>query len=355
VPDNNYKLDLELSQKLYSPKVFEAIKASRSYARSVKADLAIAKEAVVTEVKESYYNLLLSQALLTIHEASVAQLGKHLDNVRKRLEAGLATDLDLLRSEVRLANAMPDLLRAKNGIEAARSSLRLAIGLEPGIVPDTVGELSYVPLDSSLEDLLGVAMKNRPELKQIDASIETLERYAEVEKKEYLPTLNMHGNLSYANNDIQLGESAQWDYNWNVGVSLDYKLFDGKKRSSRLTKAIIDASNKRLEKRRLLNLISHEITTAYNSLEEAKTLIVSQEKNIETAKRAYEIAVISHDGGALTQLELMDTQLALTEARVNRSRAVYDFLIAKTHLEKAAGKALTGLDSNINTKGHDNE
>jgi len=350
VPDNNYKLDLELSQKLYSPKVFEAIKASKSYARSVKADLAIAEEAVVTGVKESYYNLLLSQELLTIHEASVTQLGRHLENVRKRLEAGLATDLDLLRSEVQLANAMPELVRAKNGIETARSSLRLAIGLEPGITLDTAGVLSYIPFDSSLEDLLGMAMENRPELKQIDASIETLERYAEVEKKEYLPTLKMHGNLSYANNDIQLGEDAQWDYNWNVGVTLDYKLFDGKKRSSRVAKALIDASNTRLEKRQLLNLISHEITTAYNSLEEAKTLIVSQEKNIETAGRAYEIAGISHAGGALTQLELMDIQLALTEARVNRSRAAYDFLIAKAHLEKAAGFALRGLDSNINTK-----
>jgi outer membrane protein TolC len=193
-------------------------------------------------------------------------------------------------------------------------------------------------------------MKNRPELLQIDASIETQERYAKVEKKEYLPTLTMHGNLSYANDDIQLGEDAQWDYNWNVGVTLDYKLFDGKKRSARVTKALIDASNTRLEKRRLLNLIAHEVTTTYNLIEETKTLIASQEKNIETAERAYEIATISHAGGALTQLELLDTQLELTKAKVNRSRVVHAFLIAKTQLEKAAGLARRELNENLNAK-----
>ena len=99
-----------------------------------------------------------------------------------------------------------------------------------------------------------------------------------------------------------------------------------------------------------MNLIAHEVTTAYNSLEEARELIASQGKNIDTAKRAYEIATISHAGGALTQLELLDTQLALTEAKVNRSRAVYDFLIARAQMEKAAGLALKGLDSNFNTK-----
>ncbi|MBE9536283.1 MAG: TolC family protein [Proteobacteria bacterium] len=350
IPDNNYKLDLTLSQKLYSPKVFEAIKASKSYARGVKADLNIAEEAVVTEVKTAYYDLLLSQELLTIHEASVEQLRRHLYDIKKRLEAGFATDLDLLRAEVKLANAMPDLVKARNGIEAARSSLRLAIGLDPDIILNTDSELTYAPFESTLDNLLDRAMKNRPELLQIDATIETQERYAKVEKKEYLPELTMHGNLSYANNDIQLGEDAEWGYNWNVGMTLDYKIFDGKKRSSRVTKALIDASKARLEKKRLLNLIAHEITTTYNSLEEAKTLIASQGKNIETAERAYEIATISHAGGALTQLELLDTQLELTEAKVNRSRVVHAFLIARTQLEKATGMALKGLDSNTNAK-----
>lgn len=347
VPDNNYKLDLELSQKLYSPKIFEAIKASKSYARGVKAELAVAEEAVITEVKTAYYNLLLSQELLTTHEASTAQLERHLEDVGKRLEAGFATDLDVLRAEVKLANAMPDLVKARNGIEAARSSLRLAIGLDPDIILNTDSELTYAPFESTLNNLLDRAMKNRPELLQIDASIETQERYAKVEKKEYLPELTMHGNLSYANDDIQLGEDAQWDYNWNVGMTLDYKIFDGKKRSARVTKALIDASKARLEKKRLLNLIAHEITTSYNSLEEAKTLIASQEKNIETANRAYEIATISHAGGALTQLELLDTQLELTEAKVNRSRVVHAFLIAKTQLEKATGMAKSGSDKTL--------
>ncbi|MBE9503923.1 MAG: TolC family protein [Proteobacteria bacterium] len=339
VPEDNYKLDLNLSQKLYSPKVFEAIKASKTYAKSVDMELEIVRQSIVSLVKESFYKFLLSKELLNIHKESVAQLKRQLDDVKKRFEAGFATDFDVLRAEVQLANAIPDLAKVKYGIEVAKASLSLILGLKHSTQINVVGELIPSHLEITMEEALATALKKRPEFVHMDYTIETLERYAKVAKKEFSPTLRMHGNLSYANDDVEIGQEAEWDYSWSVGVTLDYKIFDGWERRSKVTQALIGVTNAKLDRAQLLNSISLEVKTAYSALTESQELILSQAKNIERAERAYDIARVGNSNGIITELQLLDAQLALTSARVNYSQAVHGFLIARARIEKAMGIA----------------
>ena len=71
--------------------------------------------------------------------------------------------------------------------------------------------------------------------------------------------------------------------------------------------------------------------------------LLFQQKNIENAARAFSIAEAGHLNGVISQLELMDAQLALTEARSNYKQAVYDWLIAKVRMEKAMGIVMEGI------------
>ncbi|MDT8318445.1 MAG: TolC family protein, partial [bacterium] len=99
-PEDNYNIGLNMTQKVYSPQVFEAIKASKSFARSAELEFSIVKEGVVLSVKEAFYRYLFTSAMIDVKKEAVDQLQRHVNNERTRLDVGLATDYDLLRAEV---------------------------------------------------------------------------------------------------------------------------------------------------------------------------------------------------------------------------------------------------------------
>jgi outer membrane protein TolC len=74
---------------------------------------------------------------------------------------------------------------------------------------------------------------------------------------------------------------------------------------------------------------------------EAKKRIVGQERNVAQAEKAVSIAQTRYRSGVGTQLELMDSQVAMTRARATRAQAVYDFLVAKAEWENTAGNTFT--------------
>ena len=342
-PENNYNIGLNLSQKVYAPQVFEAIKASKRFAKSSELEFFIVKESVVSSVKEAFYRFLFTSAMIEVKEEAVAQLKRHADNVRSRLDVGLATDYDLLRAEVQLANATPSLTKARNAMLLAKVALKMTLGISPDSELSISGELEYLPYEITLKDAQRIAAEKRSELQQLEYEIQTFQNYVNVSKKEMLPQLSLHGSYSYANDGLSTDGAADWDYNWNLGLSLEYKLFDGWEKSSRVKQNRRDLSAANIEKEERLSRVKLEVETAFAGLGEARELIRSQEKNIENAARAFSIAEAGHLNGVISQLELMDAQLALTEARSNYKQAVYDWLIAKVRMEKAMGIVMEGI------------
>ena len=342
-PENNYKVGLNLSQKIYSPQVFEAIKASKSFAKSAELEFTIVKEAVVSSVKKAYYLYLFTSAMIDVKQESVEQLKRHADDVSSRLEVGLATDYDLLRAEVQLANATPSLTKAKNAKLLAKAALKLTLGIAADSDLSISGALEYQPYEIALKDAQRIASEKRSELHQLGYEIQTLKSYVNVSKKEMLPQLSLHGGYNYANDGVSTGGEAEWDYNWNLGLSLDYKLFDGWEKSSRVSRNRRDLSAANIKREETSNRLKLEVETAFAKIGEARELIWSQEKNIENATRAFSIAEAGNLNGVISQLELMDAQLALTEARSNYTQAVYDWLIAKVQMDRAMGIVMDGI------------
>ncbi|MDT8318165.1 MAG: TolC family protein, partial [bacterium] len=238
---------------------------------------------------------------------------------------------------VQLANATPSLTKAKNDMLLAKSALKMALGISPDRDLSIRGGLEYTPYDITLEEAHITAAEKRSELHRLAYEIKTFKSYVDVAKKEMLPQLSLHGSYSYANDGLSTDGEAEWDYSWNLGLSLDYKLFDGWEKSSRVEQNRKDLSAATIKREETASMVKLEVETAFAWLGEARELIRSQEKNIENAERAFAIAETGQLNGVISQLELMDAQLALTEARSNYKQAVYDWLIARVQLEKAMG------------------
>jgi len=68
-------------------------------------------------------------------------------------------------------------------------------------------------------------------------------------------------------------------------------------------------------------------------MEDAKNRIVSQRENVKLAERSLELANLSFRNGVLNQIDVLDTELLLSQSRLAYLQAIYDYLIAKSELQ----------------------
>lgn len=343
IQEDNYRLNMSLEQKLYAPEVFEAIKASKTYSNQAATEFEIVRANVSAEVKKAYYRYLYTKEMIAVTEESIGRLERHLDDVKSRFGVGLATDFDVLRAEVQLANTIPSLTADRNAFSRAGNMLKSLLGMKTEEELLIYGALEYAPFEISLKEALGTALTKRPEITYLDYYIKNLKHSVQVSRKESLPSLSLNGNYAYANDKIDMSGESEWGTSWSMGLALEFTIFDGWGNSSRIAAKKSDVRSARIEKDDQLSSIDLEVRTAYNYLGEVRDLIRSQEKNIEKAGRAFEIAEAGNLNGVVTELELQDAQFALTRAKSNYKQAVYDWLVARTELDRAMGIVMEGI------------
>jgi len=83
--------------------------------------------------------------------------------------------------------------------------------------------------------------------------------------------------------------------------------------------------------------VEFEVRNVLLELGEAVALVESQKENVKQAEEALEIAEERYENGLLTSLEVMDTQLALAQAKTAYLEALCGYLIARSRLKKVVG------------------
>jgi len=84
--------------------------------------------------------------------------------------------------------------------------------------------------------------------------------------------------------------------------------------------------------------IQLEVKQAFWNIQAAKESMVAQEQSIQQAEEALSIAEARYKNGTITQVEVLDAQLALTTARLGYTSALYDYNLSRANLNKAMGK-----------------
>ena len=84
--------------------------------------------------------------------------------------------------------------------------------------------------------------------------------------------------------------------------------------------------------------IEQEVRTAYSSFLEAREVLESQKKVQERAEEALRLATARYEAGTSTQLDVLNAQTALTEARTTQVQAAHDYIVARARLERAMGE-----------------
>jgi len=284
-----------------------------------------------------YYNVLLDQHLYSISSDAVKSSQAHLNSVKQKRQAGVASDFDVLRAEVELSNFTAELIRSRNAINVAKANLVRIMGVSQDSSFTLCDELAYAPFNVTMQDAVANAYRNRPDLFSGELGVRRQKEQLAIAQSSYFPIVSAYYQNTWSNPDPHNRTLIDWGRAYSSGVMAAWPLFNGFAREG----AVI--GQKARLKQSQIDLVDteetalFELTRAILSIEDAVEFVESQKLNLSRAEEGLRLAEVGYKEGINTQVEMIDAQAALTTARANYYQAIYSHLVAKLDLQKAMG------------------
>lgn len=307
-----------------------AVAAGRAGAKAnteaTKQDAQAVRNALGFEVARAFYSVLKARQFIRAAEAAVTSFTNNVEIARRRVEAGTLLRADQLDVEVRLAQAQEDLLRARNAHALAERALRMLLGIESGEFTVADAAPSVAAPDSG--DFSG-----RPEL----AAIRQRQRGAEAQvrgaRSGYIPRIAAFGSLDYDYGPRTGGDGKSY----TGGLMVQWDLWDGRLTRAKVREAEANLEQAREAERKLRLGLDLELEQARLNLKEATERLAVTEKAVAQAQESVQLTRARFDQGLAIATQLIDSETALTAARVRHAEAEADQRIAVAAVRKALG------------------
>jgi outer membrane protein TolC len=335
---NLFDVGISVSQPLYTAgKVGTAIKLAAEGLREKEAVLEAARHRVAFKVYQAFHDLLLAEANLEVIRETRKQREIHLQQVRDRFAQGVATEIDVLRSEVNLANTNPERIRAENAVRLARAALNNLIVVDLSAFVQVAGRLEYRPWKNPGAESLQVhALEARPEVLVARRLVDEAKLFERLTLAENKVSIDMEGR--YGANVREPKNLFDRDFaRWNLTVNFKLPFYDGGRKAGRVVQASSRVRAAEVNLAALINNVRLELQAAMNDLESAAQAIEAARLNVSQAERVLKMMQANYRYGAATTLDVVDSETALTVARNAEITATYQYQVATGRLKLAAG------------------
>ena len=335
-PDN-WAFGATLVQPLYlGGAVLNAYRAARMGQGLAEEQIRRAAQEVVFQTRRAYYDILVAREFVAADREQVERAQAFLDEVEKRFAQGMASNFDVLRARVELANVQAALIKSQNAHRLARTALLRVMGVSQDSQVTLVDGLRYEPLRPEVREAMRRALLGRPEVLASQLSVKVQEHRLEATKAGLLPKVFLSGDYSLTRPGVG-GFGAGWDDEFRATVSFEVPLLEGGETAGKLAQERALLEELRTRVRDAEEQVLLEVTQALLSLEDADEFVRSQMVNLERAREQLRLAEVGFREGVRKQVEVVDARAALTEARKNFSQAVFSHMVARLNLERATG------------------
>ncbi len=359
--DNQWTSALSVEQPLFRPSVFVALGAAARFESLQEESVRGQTQAIVTRVRVAYYRLLLAQEQTRLTENSLHRVHESLAETQALHRAGLASEYDVLRLEVELANLQPNLRRAENAALQARRQLAVELDISDQESLEVMGSLADMDLedlaantsanrevlaftgfDGGVTDATRVASELRSDLRQLQFNEDLRRSEMRLEQVSYLPEVTLFGNyiINAQNNgspNFFARSDGQRAYSRLVGVRVSIPIFEGFKRDARIGQKGALVRQAEAQTSQGFDQALAQVKSLVEAREETHLRAQGQRFAVTQAGRGFEIASAQYREGLSSQLELTDAEVALRQSEFNYAQAVYDYLVARAQLDEATG------------------
>lgn len=343
---NSYSLRLGLQQPLFTGFRLEAGEASaRMLESSAGQDLARDRAEFVFAVKSAYWGLARARQFEAVIEENVRQVEEHLKDVRAFFDQGLLTRNEVLRAELELSNAEILRIDARNAVEVALTSLDSLIGLPVGtgveLTTSVEGEASKIPVSD--EAATGKApferaIASRPDLKAAEFRIKAFELGVKAARGGLYPQVFLSGNYYHLRpNPRILPALNRFKGTWDVGVSVSFDVWNWGLTRSQARQAEAQLAQAKDARKLLEDQAVLEITQCRLGLARAGEKVKATALAVSQADENLRITRERFKQGVALNADVLDAEVALLQARLGRTQAGIDQVLAQARLDKALG------------------
>jgi outer membrane protein TolC len=344
--NQNWNAGFQIVQSVYEGgRLQSGVRSAKLTREAALLNYQTALSDTLLRVREAYDLALFTSGRIQVQEASVKLLEKELDDTKRRYEAGVVPQFNVLRAETELGNAKPKLSRARNQFRIAKQRLVKELGydLPTSVLEDVplqlAGSFDAVPYETALSESLAMALQNRTELASLKKTEELRKEGVITARAGYLPGLQAFAGFEGQSRQFRdtLGQPVA---GWNAGARATWDLFDGNLTRGKVLEAKARRESAAIAVDDAMRDIEVEVRSAYSTLVEAWEVLISQKKVTETAEESLRLANSRAEAGTATQLDVLSAQTALTDARDTYVTALYEYSLARARLERATGATL---------------
>jgi outer membrane protein len=327
----------QFKQTLWSFKLGHTIKAARHGLGWGREEVRRVEQSIALSTVRAYNLYLLNLEKVRVTRKAVVQREKHLEMAQNRRAAGVATELDVLRSQVDTENMRVQLERARGEADWSRGALNAAV-LRPIHEPvEPTDTLDHEPLVVDHEEVVREALATRPEVKGAALNERIYDEFIGVARAESRPRLDFSGFWGYS---VRQPENFfDRDFTrWGGGVTLTVPLFDGWRTAGKVAQARADRNRAAQDRIAVENQVRLEAQQAVDRLRTAERVLGAADLNVGQAQKAVDMTQANYQHGAATTLDVLDAQAALTLAESLRVEALYEHANARATVRYVMGR-----------------
>ena len=338
--DNSFNGGVALGMPVINAQLWESLKVSAldvelavEQARSSRIDM-------VEQVTKAYYGILLAKQSQELYQSVYDNAVENHEIVNKRFDVGSVSEYDLIRSNVSVQNALPNVIEAEYTVTLALWQLKALLGIDLQREIDVTGSLmDYVHVLDKSYDISQLNLENNSTLKQLDMQEQMLEHAVKITKLANVPSLSVNAAYLYTalGNDGKFFKKDAWNPYSYAGLQLNIPIFAGNKRRAATREANLNLSNLKLQRENVERQLRVGIVQYLNNMQSSVKKYHASAATVDQAQRGYDIAVKRYDVGRGTLVEIDNSQVALTQAELQRNQSIYNFLTAKVSLDKVLG------------------
>jgi TolC family type I secretion outer membrane protein len=341
LPHQNWNSGIQLVQNIYmGGRMVAAIRAADATQKQAVANYQTALANTLLNVRIAYYDVLLAAQQIVVHEASVKLLQKELEDQQHRFDAGTVPRFNVLRADVAVANERPNLISARNSYRISKNNLVNLLGYNlprdvwENIPLELTDAFDTSPYPVNLPEAIQQALGRRTELVALRQDVKLQDLNIVNAKSGYKPTVSLFGGYNWVNSQFSTDPRDEFN-GWNAGAQLSWNWFDGLLTQGKIKQAQAQFAKAKTTLEDQQRQIELQVRTAYSDFLQARETLESQRKVQEEAEEALREANARADAGTGTQLDVLDSQTSLTQARTTQVQAEHDYVAARARFERA--------------------
>lgn len=337
---DSFSFNLSLKQPVFTG--FRILNNTEKAVLALEASTAAfinARNELVYTIKKDYWTLVKAVEMKKLADENLRVVDAYFKDSQNLFNQGLATNNDILKSQIHLSKAELAQIDAENKVKLAQLKLSLSMGMDnAGVMYPAPPEYSATRLPAGTEDLVENAIKARPEQAVLRAHIDSSRKDIDLSYAAWYPSIFLTGNFSFARpNQRYFPPEDEFKFSWDIGV---YAIIDANAWYSapfKTEQAAARLSALRDSETQLKQAINMEVTRAWLEAGKLSKQIDVAGIMLNQAGENEKIVTHSFGNGVALRSELLEAQLRKNQALLELTAARIDYEIALLDLEKAAG------------------